>query len=242
MDQNKDNDDDFIRRETRRLLSKKAKVTILLFLAAMIGIAVVLIAVFVSRSNNRTQKSQQQQSPPFTLNSTALQHPTQPPLTAKPTSLPPWHTTQRPTLTHPNTATPTTAPPQPTTAPVSIVATFQSVLLNHRVSSRQHLDQSGTPQHEALHWLVNEHFLNASSSVQSIIDRYVLTVMYYAYDGSQWYDPIGFLSFQSICNWNSFLGIGAFCTNSSSSFLHDGKFQNTKVELRFVVGALSDTF
>jgi hypothetical protein len=120
--------------------------------------------------------------------------------TAKQQALPPATATTRPTT------------PQPIPAPVSLRQTFLSDLLNHNVSSSQDLDQSGTPQNDALGWLVNETFLNATSSVESIIDRYVLVVMYFADKGYNWSNPSNFLSFKSICAWrNPANDTGAFC-------------------------------
>jgi hypothetical protein len=108
----------------------------------------------------------------------------------------------------------------PTVTATSLIQTFRSVLLDYNVSSSQDLNRSGTPQNDALNWLVNfDTFLNESSSVESIIDRYVLAVLYYADDGYNWNDPSDFLTLRSICDWhdrgslhNNTNGIGAFCT------------------------------
>jgi hypothetical protein len=119
--------------------------------------------------------------------------------------------------------TPTTAPPQPTAAPVPRLEVFRSDLLNHNVSSRHELYQSGTVQNDALNWLANnDKFLNASSSVESIIDRYVLGVFYYADGGSQWNKPSNFLTNKSVCAWHSSTvanGTGVFCTTSKNGSL-----------------------
>jgi hypothetical protein len=114
----------------------------------------------------------------------------------------------------PATAKPT-APHQPTAAPVPRLEVFRSVILDYNVSSNQDLNQSGTPQNDALNWLVNiDNFLNASSTSESIIDRYVLAVIYYADGGYQWSNQSNFLTFESICAWHDTPdnGTGAFCT------------------------------
>jgi hypothetical protein len=105
-------------------------------------------------------------------------------------------------------------PHQPTAALVSLSEVFRSDLLNHNVSSSHDLDQSGTAQYDALNWLVNEDkYLSASSSVESIIDRYVLAVVYYANGGTHWKNPSIFLTNESVCTWHDSVanGTGAFC-------------------------------
>jgi hypothetical protein len=117
----------------------------------------------------------------------------------------------------PSTVRPT-APHQPTAVTVSLLGVFRSILLNYNVSSGQDLSQSGTAQSEALNWLSkSDKFLNASSSAESIIDRYVLALIYYADGGVRWRDPGNFLTSQIICLWNNYVNItGAFCTTLSN--------------------------
>ncbi len=177
-------------------------------------------------------------TPTLTVKPTKITSPSNPivatpTLTAKPTaaaSRPSFATTALPTnipsplpsisSAKPTTAIvssrPTIAPHQLTARPVSLLEAFRSVLLDHNISSSQNLDQSGTPQNDALNWLVNDdNFLNASASVTSIIDRYVLAVIYYADDGNQWKNPSNFLTFQSICAWHDYVnGTGALCSST----------------------------
>jgi hypothetical protein len=120
----------------------------------------------------------------------------------------------------PRQQTPTTAPSQqPTAAPITLLEVFRSVLLDHNVSTIQDLDHYNSPQSHALNWLANDDkFLNASSSVESVIDRYVLAVVYYADGGTHWNHPSIFLTNESICTWHNFVanGTGAFCTTSKN--------------------------
>jgi hypothetical protein len=103
---------------------------------------------------------------------------------------------------------------QSNSSQASALQAFRTVLLNHNVSSSQDLEQYGTPQNEALNWLVNiDTFLNESSTVESIIDRYVLAVVYYSDDGVQWINQSDFLSSSSICAWHN-VTTGAFCTTA----------------------------
>ncbi len=123
----------------------------------------------------------------------------------------------------PSPAKPPTAPNQPTAAPSSPQEAFRSVLLDYNVSSSQSLDHYESPQNDAFNWLVNmDDFLAASSPAESIIDRYVLAVVYYADGGNQWNDnQSNFLRNDSICGWHDSVinGTGAFCTTSMNVLL-----------------------
>jgi hypothetical protein len=113
----------------------------------------------------------------------------------------------------PSPAKPTA--PQP--GSVSLLEKFRSELLNQNVTSRKDLDEAGSAQSQALNWLANERFLNESASVASIIDRYVLAVVYFADTGYHWKNQSGFLSFDSICAWHSSVtGTGAFCKTTTN--------------------------
>ncbi len=114
---------------------------------------------------------------------------------------------------------PTMAAPQPTVAPIaSPEDRFRSILENQTVSSAQALDQPGSPQYHALHWLFSQtNPLNSGTHVEkNMIQRYVLAVIYYANQGDQWSNPLGFLSNGSICEWhNPAKTKGAFCNTTT---------------------------
>jgi hypothetical protein len=106
--------------------------------------------------------------------------------------------------------TPTVAP---VPAPIPILQLFRSDILKQNVSSILDLNQTGTPQFEAFNWLVAEAFLSANASLETIIDRYVLAVLYFADNGLNWTNQCNFLLFASVCTWHNFPnGTGAFCT------------------------------
>ncbi len=162
-------------------------------LAVVIAAVIVSVAILVPRSNSSSSSSS-------STTKTA---------TSRPTIAPPRLMAQ-----HVNTATTNT----PTIAPRLSNATLalRSVLLNHNVSSIQDLEQTGTPQNNALTWLGNDNFTiaNPSNVEANIIDRYVLAVIYYANGGAHWTDRSNFLTFESICSWHndsSINGTGAFC-------------------------------
>jgi hypothetical protein len=180
---------------------KKRAIAVATSVLALIAIAAVITAILVSRSKNAAKQAK--------LASTIAPQPT-----AKPANF----ATTRPTIT-----------PRPTAAPVSLLQTFRGELLNRNVSSSHNLDQYGTPQNKAFNWLVNhDNFLNASSPVEDVIDRYVLGVIYYADGGNQWNNPSYFLTYQSICLWNAANITGVFCTASLNNRSHRSQGNYTK--------------
>jgi hypothetical protein len=121
------------------------------------------------------------------------------------------------------TSSPTIAPP-PTAAPVSLLDTFRSEILNQNISSSQDLEQKDNPRYQALQFLATENFLTANAPVTSVVDRYILLVLYYADNGVNWRNQSGFLSFASICAWHNFVNTtGAFCTTTNEL---QGKFSS----------------
>jgi hypothetical protein len=184
-----------INEESEVGIKKRAVAVAAISVLALIAIAAVITAILVSRRSKNTANKQ------ATVASTIAPHQ---PTAIKPTNV---ATITRPTI----------APSRPTASPVSsLLQTFRTELLNYNVSSSHNLDHNGTPQNKAFNWLVNhDHFLNASSPVEDVIDRYVLGVLYYADGGNQWSNPSSFLTFRSICLWNAANITGVFCSTAS---------------------------
>jgi hypothetical protein len=114
---------------------------------------------------------------------------------------------------------PPTLAPEPTATPVSLLDVFRSQLLNFSAASSQNLDERGTAQNQALNWLATEKFLNASASAETIINRYVLAVVYFADNGGNWESHGNFLTFKAICAWHDAVsGMGAFCSTKKASY------------------------
>jgi hypothetical protein len=69
------------------------------------------------------------------------------------------------------------------------------------------LSNPASPQFKALAWVTNEDPLQASSSQDLVLERYVLAVLYFSMNGDsgEWRNNAGWLSPQSICDW---YGIG----------------------------------
>jgi hypothetical protein len=83
---------------------------------------------------------------------------------------------------------------------------------------RMALSSLGTPQHQALNWLVyhDPAMLDFETTPPRIIvERYVIVTLYYSSNGPQWRDQRGFLRKESVCKWRvvnaegtSFEGVG----------------------------------
>lgn len=73
------------------------------------------------------------------------------------------------------------------------------------VSSRQKMDEEGSPQYRAIHWLMESKFkptIDPNDGYYSIIQRYVLAVLYFSTDGDNWMSKYNFLSDHQLCSWN----------------------------------------
>lgn len=108
-------------------------------------------------------------------------------------------------------------PKSPNPAPNPSVSVLDIV---SSISSQTDVLTEGTPQNLAYNWLLTDDTLDPSNDQQTIINRYVLAVLYYATDGPNWefcpddVDPSTcpgpnnqFLSDSNVCEW-----AGVFCT------------------------------
>jgi hypothetical protein len=114
-------------------------------------------------------------------------------------------------------------PTPPTASPVVALndSYVLSILLHHNVSSIQDLTQSGSPAYQAYQWLANYEDFSRNASVETIINRFVLAVIYYADNGLQWKrgNQSYFLSNRSVCEWHDDSGsngTGAFCNQRNA--------------------------
>jgi Leucine rich repeat len=87
------------------------------------------------------------------------------------------------------------------------------------LSGTDALGNSSTPQYSALEWLVKKDDARIdlqSSRYETVIERYVAVLLYFATSGDEWESRLGFLSRDSVCGWNRF-NMGAF---ANASFHH----------------------
>lgn len=60
-----------------------------------------------------------------------------------------------------------------------------------------------SPQSRAVDWLRNDPItMSEGRSTGTVLERYVLAVLYYATSGDNWFYPVDFLSDADICSWN----------------------------------------
>jgi hypothetical protein len=118
----------------------------------------------------------------------------------------------------PSAPSPTIAQPPTAATPLSLLEAFRSILLEYSVSSMTNLETPGTIQYQALSWLASEDqalTFYTTSTAQTIIDRYILALIYFGTNGVHWYNPSNFLSNSSICQWQDTTNTtGVFCTET----------------------------
>jgi len=118
--------------------------------------------------------------------------------TGKPTRKP----TQKPTRipSHPPTDKPFQSPAPTVRKPAnSKEKRVQDLLLTLSVEK---IFESNTPQKDAYDWLVREdEFELDDVSDDEVVERYVITVMYFSLQGEKWLDSDRFLSSRSVCAW-----------------------------------------
>jgi hypothetical protein len=136
----------------------------------------------------------------------------------QPTSSPSLRATFSPTV--PLAETLTSSPPSPTQAPTTppppnaTSLMIKTQLKMFPISGEALFDES-TPQYVTVEWLVYTDPARVeleSLENESLKERYVAALLYFALGGETWFDQYGFLSSSSVCEWNSVSGMGVFCS------------------------------
>eukprot|EP00985_Skeletonema_marinoi_P011127 scaffold5267_cov135-Skeletonema_marinoi.AAC.13 len=96
---------------------------------------------------------------------------------------------------------------------------LKGVITGWGITPAEIFDSEISPQYKALHWMAYEDILrrqpDTDFQIKKIIQRYALTVIYFATAGELWRDSALFLSNLDECSWNMkrepkyFLGAGA---------------------------------
>lgn len=104
-------------------------------------------------------------------------------------------------------------PRQPTTSGASNSRYTQMYNRVRGISGDTALQEnSGTPQRQALQWLVSGDPTGVSPDDKTFMLRYALTVIYYAFQGENWYTNEAWLVNANLCAW-----IGVNCSVRTSS-------------------------
>lgn len=93
---------------------------------------------------------------------------------------------------------------------------FRSILVS---VSGDSIDDEDSPQYQALQWIANEDPAETSigvTPVETIKQRYVAAVIYYALGGDGWSNKYNFLSDGEICTWNQGGFAGLVCNSNDS--------------------------
>jgi len=83
-------------------------------------------------------------------------------------------------------------------------------LIKKDVSSQESLDANGSPQNTALYWIAETDQMDLKLENPNLIQRYVLTVLYYSADGSKWTNSDAYLTDSLECEW-----YGVDCNNET---------------------------
>ena len=111
------------------------------------------------------------------------------------TSAPSASPTPAPTL--PPTPVPTEPPTEAPTGPGDV--------LQDRLEAKFGPISPGTPQAEAMDWLLNEDPMGLTVDhvpFRTVEERFVIAVLYFATNGDGWTTDFGFLDGRSVCEWN----------------------------------------
>jgi hypothetical protein len=98
-------------------------------------------------------------------------------------------------------------------SPQEMLRKLESVLSPLSFDNGTALQTPSTPQNNALVWLANNTNLDTYSDEKKI-QRYVLAVLYYSTNGTDWLNKDGWLSNGDECDWYN-LADGSFCINGS---------------------------
>jgi hypothetical protein len=100
----------------------------------------------------------------------------------------------------------------------------------------QEIFDDGTSENRALHWLAEEDPLQlpVTSTMEDILERFVLANFYFATNGPSWTNQYDFLSKKDVCEWNDG---GAGGDNHYGVFCEQGKVY----QLNFNQNGLSGT-
>jgi hypothetical protein len=123
----------------------------------------------------------------------------------------------------------------PTPSPITLRSeVFQDFLAP---ISGELLNDTTSPQFQALNWLANNDAANMTIGVDSeaaIKTRYVAAVLYYAFGGDNWTNNYKFLSDRETCSWNQRFGSDYHGINCSS----DGTAQSFHMPANNLVGSI----
>jgi hypothetical protein len=120
----------------------------------------------------------------------------------------------------PTVASPTAAPS--TTNPSEFLAlryaSVREVLL--QVSDQKVLGDTSSSQYQTMKWIVEDDPAQINPKDEKVLlQRYIVSLLYFGMNGANWWDQISFLSASSICDWNDGASLGCFCSETFNEAL-----------------------
>jgi hypothetical protein len=135
----------------------------------------------------------------------------------------------------------------PTTSPAPTVSRFSSLeTILEPFSVFVDAAQPNTPQFRALSWLADDDPAQLdleATPTNKLLERYVMTVFYFATVGEEWWEQISFLSSQQTCAWRyggSFATRGVVCGRDNQLRMIQIVNKNVGGTLPTELGLLSD--
>jgi hypothetical protein len=97
-----------------------------------------------------------------------------------------------------------TSPATSPTKPTRFDLFLEALLVQDPGLEKSVLTTSSTPQYEALYWLANEDKMDPETAPgRNILERFVLSTLYFATGGDNWRNQFKFLDERSVCQWNN---------------------------------------
>jgi hypothetical protein len=152
--------------------------------------------------------------PPST---TPTSTPTIPIVTLSPTQIPTRNTTIPSNSSSSPVGSPSAAPVtlSPSEALGVRYSEIRQVLL--QVSDTALLDDAESPQYQTMQWIVEDDLAQVPSNEEFIlIQRYIISLIFFSMNGPEWWDKLNFLSSSSVCHWNTNGGAGCYCADDAT--------------------------
>lgn len=147
-------------------------------------------------------------------------------------------------LSKTNEALSNAPPPTPAVPRAEVVTQF---LVENKVSQLEQIMEVGSPQNWAVKWIAEQDAMQLPVPSEllgpdgtNFVSRYVVALLYYALNGSNWSYQLSFLSENDICDWNDifvaekgvdgrFFRVGIACNNGIVTTVQLRTYSNTRM-------------
>jgi hypothetical protein len=108
-----------------------------------------------------------------------------------------------------------------------------------QVSTEETLDDVSSPQHATMEWIVETDQAQIPPTDEEVLlTRYIVSLLYFALKGDEWWQDFGFLDPSNICTWNDGGNNGCYCvTNGTEDILTEiGLCTSPDVACHIIIG------